>query len=280
MRQEIENAGNMTGVKLVTFNSPLDLCNYVTHNKHARYRAGDAPKDWAGGTFEQYADWSAIGDPSYARKAEKYVDQFANLAIRDYTPTLEYNTQVGILDYHAAMAGDPACMFGPTVAESDQSPINVYVDAWTSAAVPARAMEMRGIAVLALALALSVFRPVRVKLVAGMKHTPTSTDAIVTIDVPTAPMDLSIASWMLGSPTMFRMGLLSSIWGIANSSAFCGIPPLSDSRWQRQDMGDWLAKRENVNDVVFLPMMYGGGEWADEAKCLAWVKEQIARFVE
>lgn len=265
-------------VKLAEFRDTLDLSRYVKNGKCNRKYMKDTPRRWAGGTFEEFHERSSMGDVAYMGKAEKYVDQFSNIALEDYNVDLDYNTQYGVLDYHAALAGDVACLFGPTHVENDKAPVNIYVDTWTSCTVSTQAMTMRGIAVIALVRALTVFRTVQVKITSGMQHTPTKTDVIMTMSVPTAPMDVSIASWALGSPQAFRCGFLGAVWDVAGSDRWCGIPLLSDSGWQRNKMGEWLAARDNINEVVHLPFMMDNGRWDSEAYCLQWVKKQLERF--
>lgn len=280
MRQDTVPAPGMPKLQLVTFNNARELADMGARSKHTQWRLREREDTWAGGSFKEFMENSRKGDPSYARKAEKYVENFSNLAIQDYAFDMDYNTQIGVLDYHAAQAGNPACMFGPTVDLTEKSPVHIYVDAWTSATVKARAMEMRGVAVLSLAIALSMFRPVMVKLVTGLHHSPTRTDMIQIVDVPTAPMDLSMASWMLGSPTFFRWGILNNVWAIAKSDALCGVPRLSNASFQQKDMANWLAEKDNVHDVVFLPLMFDNGQWGNEKYTLDWIKQQLARFVE
>jgi hypothetical protein len=268
----------MKKVKLVEFSDTLDLMRYVKKSAKGESYKRTLPSKWAGGTMDEFYERSSLGDAKYMKRAEQYVDQFANIALESYDIDLDYNTQVGVLDYEAALAGDPCCMFGPTHTETEKAPVNVYVDTWTSCTVRTSAMTMRGVAVLAFAQALSVFRPVIVKLTTGMEHTPSRTNAIMTMNVPTAPMDVSIASWVLGSPQPFRCGFLGAVWEVAGSDRHCGIPRLRDSKWQQGQMGAWLAKRDGVQDVVHLPFMMDNGRWDNEAYCLQWVKDQLARF--
>lgn len=241
-------------------------------------RVGDDTK-WAGGTEAQYHDKSRNGDVSFARRAEKYVDDYANLAIKDYERILDYNLISGQLDYQAAMGGDPMCMYGQSIVETDTAPVHIYIDMWTSSTVPAKAMEMRGIAVLALTLSLSAYRPVMTKIVTGLQYTPTHTNSIQVITVPTTPMDLSVASWMLGSPMMFRRGIMPMACHLGNSTRHCGLPRLSNSGWQSKEMGKWLAEKEGVRDVLFLPQMFGAGEWLSHDFIKQWMHNQMKRFL-
>lgn len=274
MIYNVVNAGRMRDVVLAEFSSAEELSRYV---KSARYKHMPDAK-WAGGTMEQYHIASALGDTRYVAAADAYVDKFANVALEGAALDLEYNTQVGILDYQAALAGDAACLFGPTHVENDRAPIYVFVDMWTSSTVHPRAMEMRGIAVLALARALSTFRPVLVHITTGMRHSRARQDVIVKLPVPTSPMDTSLASWMLGSPQVFRCGFLGAVFDLAGATTNDGIPRLSDVAWQHDTMGKFLAMRDGADAVVHLPYMMDCGQWVSEQYCISWVKAQLEKF--
>lgn len=276
--EDIPNVGGMSKVRVVNYGHVTQLGEAIENAKYHIQDRGALMNNWYGSSYQAFLDATKRGDVAYVPRAEKLVDRFANLAIADYDVDMEYNTQIGVLDYHAALAGDPNCMFGPAMVETDRSPVQIYLDCWTSCTISPKAMETRGIAVLALAMALSVFRPVRVKVVTGLQHSPTRTNMIQIIDVPTAPMDISYASWMLASPAFFRRGLLMRAWDIAESKKWCGIPRLSNVSWQLRDMGKWLADQDGVNDFVFLPHMLDQGQWGSEEYALSWVKQQLARF--
>lgn len=275
--------GGMRNTILAEFANTQDLCktvmagtytsNFIDNAKQPRY------SKWSGDTIDGWMRKSQFGDTSYADRAQKYVDQFANLALADYAPTMDYNTQVGVLDYQAALAGDPMCLYGPTVDETDKSPVHIYLDCWTSCTVSPRVMETRGIAVLALALALSIYRPVIVKTVTGLAHKSGDANVIMTCNVPTAPMDLGIAAWQLSNPAYFRLGHLIGLQEVVGTSKPCFVPRLDNTQWQSTKMSGWLAERDNVHDVVFLPHMMDNGSWGQRDYALAWVKQQLERLV-
>lgn len=274
----IEDVKEGGGFRMVTYDNAAQVAEFGK-SKYSQWYHKDASDNWFGGSYQSFLDKAKRGDADEARKADKYVEQFANLAIEDYAYDLDYNTQVGVLDYHAAAAGNPACMFGPSVDLTEKSPVHIYIDTWTSCTVSTRAMEMRGVAVLALAMALTVFRPVMVKMTTGLRHSPTRLDMLQIVDVPTAPMDLSMAAWMLVNPTMFRRGLLGNVWATAKSDKPCGVPRPSSPLLQPSKMPEWLGAQYGVKDVVFLAHMMGGREWDSEEYVLSWIKTQLARFL-
>jgi hypothetical protein len=279
MRVITEDVANMRNVRVAYYKNTVDLARECDRSVAAQgYHKRNTNTKWAGGSYAAFQEKSVKGDVQYARRAEKLVDKFANLAIKDYARVLDYNLISGQLDYQAAMSGDPLCMYGQTIEETDTAPVHIYVDAWTSWNVSPRAMEMRGVAVLALTLALSMHRPVLTKVVTGLKHRPSGVNSIQVIDVPTTPMDLSMASWMMASPMFFRHGIMSMAHGLAEDKRECGLPTLDNMGWQKNGMAKWLAAREGVREVVFLPLMMGDRVWEDEAYVEAWVKGKIAKF--
>lgn len=280
MRIEEKTVADMKRLRVVHYKRPAEIAEAVRDGDHTQWYINENRRqtDWTGSTFDVYQERSLRGDTKYARKAEKFVEKFANIALEAYDITNEYNTANGVLDYHAAMAGDPMCMFGPTLEKTVRAPVQVYLDQWTSWTVTTEAMIMRGVSVIAFAMALSVFRPVRVRICTGLRHSPTGWNNIQIIDVPTAPIDLSMAAWMLGDPAFFRWGLLPMTFNIAGSSALCGIPCLSNQTWQTTKMGEWLAREDGVDDCVFLPLMMDNGQWQSQEYCIGWVKRQLSRF--
>ena len=269
----------MPGTKFVRFTDAGDMMRAATNLTHNKGYHDTTSSGWYGGSVDRLKECAVRGDDKYVAEAEPLIREFGNLALQDYTVEMEYNTQYGVLDYATAQAGDPMCMFGLMEEETDRAPVQVYVDTWTSCTVSSKAMRMRGVAVLAFAMALSTFRPVRVSLLTGMSHSPTKTNIIQTVDVPTAPMNISMAAWMLCDPIVFRRAMLSLPWTIAKSDAVCGIPPLSNRTFQDKHMADWMAARSGVTDCVHLGKMMGAEEWANEEFVLNWIKMQLARFM-
>lgn len=270
-------------VRHVVYDSTSDLLYSYNNRSYKNRMAEDIDKGWAGGTRQEFLEGCARGSTAYARRAERLVDKFANVAIQNYTQEMEYNANYGVLDYEAAMAGDPLCVYGPTIELSDKSPVVLYFDSWIASTISRREIEMRGIAMLALALSLSMYRPVQVKMVCALGFMPNRLNIIQQIDVPTAPMDLSRASWMVGSPMMPRIGLFQMVQEIAKSKQYCMLPMLGMGKlqqWQATQLGDWLAKQDGVTDYTFLPMMrHSNKHWKSEATALAWVERELARHM-
>ena len=279
MFTSIEQVGGMD-LKLVYYEGLQDFSK-VRHAQRLNTKQHDAQTRWAGGSVKDLFRGCERGDVSYAEKADKFVDEFANVAIQDYEVTLEWNDQNGELDYDLAMAGEEQYMYGPTVEKTDRSPVNLYVDQWTSCMIPTDQMVRRGVAILALAQSLSIYRPVNTYIATGTHHRPTHTDIVQVTRVPTNPMDISRASWMLASPAFFRQGQLPLTFYHSHSDRNCGVPPLSNSKWQATQLGKWLAERDGVQECLHLPLMYHSDDvWKSDKKTLEWVQYNLKRFMD
>ena len=267
--------------KLVEYASIYDVTEQID-KRDPKYCVRSPDNGWAGGSQKDFAIGTERGSMKYVGRASKMIDDFANVAIKDYAVTLDWNERHGVLDYEAAMAGEVACMYGPTVEETDTAPIAVYLQNWYSSTLSAAEVEMRGIACLALVEALATYRPVHLKIVLAQQHRPSRTNIIQTVPVPTAPMDTARASWMIAAPIVARNGLFNMINQIAQNTQQCGLPLLStNTGWQRDKMGDWLAARDNIHEVVHLPyMMDMDANWSTQEQALAWVKRTMKQYME
>lgn len=280
MRVDTEQVGGMS-LLVARYN---DLSDFVKVRRSQTYAQGggstENPRKWAGGSLNDLYHGCENGEAKHAKEADKMTDEFSNVAIEDYEMTLEWNDQIGELDYEAAMAGEELFMYGPTIEKTDRSAVNVYVDQWTSCVIPASHMRRRGIAVLALTQALSVYRPVNVYIATGTGFLPTKMNLVQVIPVPTNPMDLARAAWMLASPVFFRQGQLPLVNQHARSNGYCGVPTLTNSSWQKTQLGSWLGEQDNVHDVVHLPYMMGSEKtWAADGAALEWVKAQMKKYM-
>lgn len=241
--------------------------------------------NWAGGSTDDVIRKCESGDMRYVKRSEKLVDRISNVAIEGTSIQLEYNPVYGMLDQAAMDAGNPMCMYGATMTTDDRSPVMVYVDNWISSTIPNDRIVRRGVAVLALVQALSVYRPVFAKFVAASGATfDRHNDNIQIIPVPTYPMDLSRAAWMLASPEFTRAGVYSLSNLVHDQVGMDFGPIMAGGRgkvWQKTQLGKWAAARDGVTDHVFLPMMMDKrdtSDWKNDETALKWVQKHVKRL--
>ena len=269
--------GERPAFTLGEYSSPRDFLRAVSDGRKLCY---DSPQSkWAGGTYDYFKRGMVGGVDDYMGAADKLVTQFGNVAISEFTAGLDANLVHGVLDYGAAMAGDPMCMYGATITETDRAPVEIYVDPWVNHSVSADAVQKRGIAVLALVSALAVYRPVNAYILKTSCYSPRRANTIQTLAIPTQPMDLSRASFMLCSPTVNRHGLLHSIYKVHKCRKHCGSPPFS-SGWADRRAGAWLAERHGTSAYIHLKgMRNDNGFWSTETDTVAWIKRQLEKYV-
>lgn len=260
------------------FDDMKDLGMYYKNHKYSDGMPLDT--EWAGGTASEYIKRSSIGNEKYAAEAERLGVDFDNVSIADYAPTSEWNTQIGALDYSTAMAGDPMCFYGSTVDITDRSPVTIYVDLFVSGNINVTEITRRGLAILSLVQSLSVFRPVLAVAMAGCHHRPTNTNVLYRVPVPTAPLDVAMAGWMLADPTVTRIGILKTVAEVVRSNAYCSIPPFNqDFKWSSTQLGAELAAQDGVDDHIFVPMLTRVvGTWSTEKSATDWVREHLEKF--
>lgn len=212
------------------------------------------------------------------------VDQIANVTIANIGMDNDYNLINGVLDYGAMEAGDPMCMYGTTITETDRAPIGIYIDNWISCTIPNEVIERRGSAVLALVLALSIYRPVMCKYVSAAGASfDYQNDNIQLLPVPTHPMDLGRAAFMLADPAFTRAGMYQMSNTIHNMSGHDAGPMLGQGNgkyWQQNDLGNWIAERDGAEETIFLPMMFDRSDirFESDQNALEWVEGQVRKY--
>ena len=238
---------------------------------------------WSG-TEEQFIEGCRMGHHDYTKESNKFVDKFSNLAIEAVHREMEYNQHVGVLDYQAAIAGNPECMYGITQIEDDRSPLNIVIDGFTSSGIKTDTIKWRGIAVMSLVRALSAYRPVNVVFCPNFSHAPSGSTAICTIKLPTNPLNVAISAFALCSPTLVRLGMFWHVNAMVEHKSGCSLPPLyQGDSWVANEFGNYISRKVGYSgDTLHLTrLMYGhdGSNFKSESTALAWVTEQIKKFM-
>lgn len=174
----------------------------------------------------------------------------------------------------AFLSGQPECMFrrGEAPALSEQSPMTVYVDCCASAAVSAKQLQERGIAILALVLALSERRPIDLYVYASLGGTHVATVPVVRIEA--RPLDIAAASYAFTAAGFLRQMCMgwSVPGGYIGGWAF-GSPPPST---RHQECMRTVLGAEPDDLVVY--GAYIGDRLVNDH--LAWLKAQLALHFE
>lgn len=237
--------------------------------------------EWAGGTEQDTIRGCRGENLSYAERADKYVTQFGNVGLQAQAIDMEHNAEHGALDVGAWLSGEPEHLYGPALTHTDRAPIAITLDQWIWAGCEQHAIERRGVSAMALAQALSMYRPVMLYVVIAHRHTPSDTNAVQVIPAPSNPMDTARCAFMMAATCFVRMGMMPMLYQIAQSPRPCGIPPTTAGvRWQQEKFGTWLAPRLGVDEdnIVHLPMMLDEQEFGNDASAMEWVKRNVAKY--
>lgn len=265
---------------LVRYDDTLDLWQQSSNSKYANAYTAECSNSWAGGSYADFVRDIQGGSNRYTERADKLMNKFGTVALETLGTDMDYNMDFGMLDTSAYNAGELECVYGMTPTFTDRAPIRIYLDQWISASVSSKAIEMRGVACLALLQALSIHRPVMLDVVLANRYTPTSTDTIQRIEAPKG--NLSLSAYMVASPCFVRQGLMSMTYHHGGSGRSCRIPMMQAGHaWQSTQLGKWLAEQDGVDEdnIVFLPMMFDNGIWTSEANTVRWIKKEMKRLM-
>ncbi len=98
------------------------------------------------------------------------------------------------------LSGEPECMRMPTLQGSAAAPLTVFLDVTTSMTITPTQYRNRGLAALALTMALTQSRPVTLEIGCVMgsdREIDGEQFCAARVRIETAPLDLATAAWML-----------------------------------------------------------------------------------
>jgi hypothetical protein len=191
---------------ILRFDSPAALHAAYKGLSAEHGRDGASYRSWMGGTMDEAAAKLLTGDDKLVPEAEKMLEQVgshAHTTRPEWRPSV-YGAYPVVPD---ALAGYPESMRHVENVGSDLAPIRLYVCTTSSAGVGHEDLTKRGIACLALAMALAAIRPVELftitQLDGGGKATRDDhEDAgafICVTRINSQPLDLSTACHLLTS---------------------------------------------------------------------------------
>ena len=183
------------------------------------YQAFDSPEDFARqcekvGVSFNASGWRSAesssqairllrqGDQRRVEKAEALCSKFSNdIDLGQSWPQWEPDVCGAYPIVPNYLAGVPETMMRKQMIQSDRAPIVIWVCVTSSGGCDAEQMEARGIAIQALAMALSVTRQVKIRIFSGLDGR--YKDHLMSVDLPTPPV-LSQAAYMLSSQGFSR----------------------------------------------------------------------------
>jgi hypothetical protein len=196
----LQSSRSHTGLRRAWFHFPsphdfVDACKDASVQFNARGWSGQLSSD------EAY-QYTLAGDDSRVEKCQALVDQFSN----DCDLALSYPTwNPDVCGAYPLvpefLAGLPECMMRRQMTDSDRAPVTLWVCVTSSGGIDAEECEARGIAIMALAMALSQTRAVNVRLFSGLDGP--MRNHLVTVDLP-QPFSLAQAAFILSSQSFSR----------------------------------------------------------------------------
>lgn len=173
------------------------------------------------------------------------------------------------------LQGAPDCMRRRAPIENEAAPVAMYVVLAASASIDAATLLCRGVAILALAMALSRSRPIELNIVhIGDSNTRGETESVMVAPINTAPLDLASAAYVLTSAGFLRhvcFGLQMADRG------FTGGWP---AEWRTNKPAYLAGLLRRLGADPARDIIIGSADHGDEllADPVAWVNRQIARF--
>lgn len=269
---------------LVRYDSPAKLADAFdalrrTHPQH--YDRANRMSGWTGGNASEASAKLRTGDDSLVAEARKLLDKFE---VQAETTRPEWQGSVfgAYPMVPEALAGNPESMRRIVNVGSDLAPICIYASTTSSAGYDHADMTKRGIAVLALTMALSALRPVELFTITQLDGRGKSTRddgldsgaCIIVTRINSQPLDLSTACHCLTSVAVDR--------GITHALGFAHHGFTGGWSWGGPPNGDKvIARTRRVLDMNERDVLITGAFLTDDIikNPVAWVQREIADFL-
>lgn len=269
------------------FDSAEDFAAYMrAANANCRRHGSAYNDDWSGRPFNDALDTLEFkGDAANVPAAQAILNQVQSDesiftsglpmpvdCIAGYEPHVPH-----------AIIGLPKSMIRREMSETQSitTPLRIYVDVAVSAGVSEQEMRNRGVAILALAMALQITRPIELHLfslqIDGRRQDYHSQYTLCTIKMTNTPIDLSRASYCLSSKSFFRNLCLSFIY------ASLGVSHSGSSTWpfkgNNPNSEVYKSKARELMGMEAQDLLITGGYLNDTLMLnnpVAWVKREVA----
>lgn len=181
------------------FESPAEFAEAADRDVPPDARGG--LKYWTGETWEEARRNAASGRVDRVAAAEALLEKVQSEV---EAPRAEWvRARAGAFPVvPEALAGHPDSMRRKVAAQSSSAPLRVFVDLVSSGGISHKHLERRGVATLALVMALGAARPVELRVLVGMGGR--GDRLLVAVRIPTAPLDLAAACNALTSAGFVR----------------------------------------------------------------------------
>jgi hypothetical protein len=257
--------------RLDAYGTPLSYLAFASLGDMASAAAlcGGAanPAQWAGATLPDTLQRARAGDLPRVAPSDAMLEKVESmLELETLRAVTVPAVAGGVPCVPAYLAGHPMAMRTRRRVASDRGEIVLAIDGFTPAKISAESITRRGAAVLALARAAAMLRPVRLVSFAvsgGPKHA-----LAYTLTLDSAPLDLARAAWVLGAPEFTRqMRLPIQAVVLGNDRADPMLPNA------RRFLCDVLGVTDE--SLVIAPGFRDGGALENDDAAVAWVRARI-----
>jgi hypothetical protein len=267
---------------MLRFASPAAMHAAYLQCARAKGREGSRYQSWMGGSMDEAAAKLLTGDDRLVSEAQAMLDLFEShtqTTRPEWRPSV-YGAYPVVPD---ALAGYPESMRHMVNVGSDLAPIRLYVCTTSSAGVGHEDLTKRGIACLALAMALAAIRPVELftitQLDGGDKATrddgKDSGAFICVTQINSQPLDLATACHLLTSVGVDR--------GITHSLGYDGHGYTGGWAWREMPNSD-KSKRltRECLDMTERDILVTGCFLTDECvqNPVGFVQRELREFAE
>lgn len=214
-------------------------------------------------------------------EARKIMDQMGNENLFSMSvPMLRADVQGIIPNVPGLLAGHPQGMFARHIEETPalNAPLTVYFEASVSAGIDHDTLVRRGVAALAFVLAMEVIRPVDLYITCLWSHSQRAGVYGSVVRVPSRPMDLGRATYMMTDPSFYRRLAFSAVNDMSGTnSTKCSKPWVMDSGPTNKNYIPYMRELLDMQpDDIFIK----GGYLLDRNMTdnpVQWVKDMIAQ---
>ena len=228
--------------------------------------------EWRGTvSTAQALDMCSTGDLSNVKRAQDIIDKVNASGIEFGRKQWERGMAGAFPMVPAFLAGEPESMMHMQESDSEQTPIRLFVSTVSSGGVENRELQNRAAAILALVMLLTEVRPTELWIYGELDaYAYAKNLSLPMIRVNTAPLDLSVASYMLAHQGFTRglmHGYATRAMGFQGSWAF-GLG--KDEKKRAKVIGSILGATES--DIVL------GGVYINDAAAhrpLEWLQGQV-----
>lgn len=266
--------------------SPEEYLEFIRANniQRAHSAGGGGRESFLGVPFEEALNTLEYGDISSAAQAEKLIQEMSELQVFAIGRSIVNTQVVGFApNVPAVLAGHPETMFMRSTIENEShnAPISIYVETMCNAQFSTQDILKRGVSVLAFVMAMNTVRQIDLFAITstGVDGPGGTRNCGNVVKIPTHPIDLARAAWMLTNNAYNRrIGFCAAAYAGFKFSAHGQILP--------QTFGDQSSAvyEASIRDVLKLEptdvLIRGGSAYSDKMVInnpSQWVRGMIAQ---